>query len=244
MSSYQAPHSRQSSLDTDSAVPDRKRVEMKAEEATQDLHRKFQELQERNTALAKLLENALQDLRAIRLTNPGGASDAEENLNICLAKIQFVSVYLANPDIPVPQEEAVQAPQPTGESVQTPEKHSTVSISEEAKSQAQADADAASGEHPQATAKDLPPDTGRREPTKSSQRPSLIDSSFSFMLGEDRHRSSFVSSVADLPEQRRGIESISRIKKTPAETEARRERKESECEDVGFTLTKIQGGQG
>lgn len=192
--------------------------------------------------LAKMLDDALQTLRIIKVTNPEGASSAEENLNVCLAKIQFVSVYLANPDIPVPREEEVQVRNSTDEPVSTSSEQPLIRITEEIEDDARPRAE------PQPTiAGDTSGGRGRKT-SKSAQRPSLIDSSFSFMLGENRHRSSFVSSVADLPEQRRGSESTSEPKKKPkkkqAEPETHHERRGSGSEDGGFTLTSIQGGQG
>ena len=239
MNNYQSSHSRQSSLDTP-RLADRRSVEVKPGEGTHDLQRKVREIQERNMVLAKMLDDSLQTLRAIKLTNPESTGEAEENMNVSLAKIQFVSVYLSNPDIPIPKEEAPQTPKLASEITNPPEEQPSILITTDQTSATKGDATPRL--QSQGTTKDVSSDYRGREPTKSLQRPSLVDSSFSFMLGENRHRSSFVSSVADLPEQRRGSESRSRPEKKPAETKAHQERKESKSEDDGFSLTKIGGG--
>ncbi|KIW25154.1 hypothetical protein, variant [Cladophialophora immunda] len=242
MNHYQSSHPRHSSLDTPPLVsPEPRRSEGEAGDPSQNLNQKLEMLQERNVVLGQMLNDALESLRAIKLTAPEGAGEAEHDLNICLAKIQFVSVYLSNPDIPIPKEQKVRD---TKNSTKTtnPSAHKS--------------GEAVQGE--QDREDDTKPESRTTEPTqdpmvgkagggvtnKAVSRPSLMDSSFSFMLGENRHRSSFVSSVADLPEHRRESQSRTRPKKKAAETKTQQERKDSGSEDDGFTLTKIQGGQG
>ncbi|EXJ63681.1 hypothetical protein A1O7_00016 [Cladophialophora yegresii CBS 114405] len=235
VNNYQSAHSRQPSSDGPKlVVPERKRLEQKPqEEATRDLQHKFQRLQERNTVLAKMLDDALQSLREIKLANPAAAGDAEDNLNICLAKIQFVSVYLSDPDIPIPDEETAQAPKPPRDNLDSFEKQSAAP--------AQTEPGTKHEKHPEPGIQTQGPEQRGRETHVSPQRPSLMESSFSFMLGENRHRSSFVSSVADLPEDSRESESRSRPKKKAAEITPHAERKHSDSEKEGFSLNKIQG---
>lgn len=64
-------------------------------------------LEQRNINLAKLLEKAMEDLwiqqRELTKARPDSATDA---LSLAIAKIQFVQVYLENPTMPLPAEEA------------------------------------------------------------------------------------------------------------------------------------------
>ncbi|KAJ9608048.1 hypothetical protein H2200_007036 [Cladophialophora chaetospira] len=240
MNNYQAGHTRQTSIDTPHlAVASRTRVGPEAESA-QGLSQKLRGLQERNIVLAKMLDDALQSLRTIKLLNPEGTEDAEENLHICLAKIQFVSVYLSDPEIPIPTDEDLGAQRQSNEQPRAAQEPPTSPVQPVTKPDTKTDVKLPA-ETQETSAKRT--DEGRgRETHKPAQRPSLMDSSFSFMLGENRHRSSFVSSVADLPEQRRESDSKPRPKKKAAESKAHQERKASESEDDGFTLTNIQGG--
>ncbi|KIW16488.1 hypothetical protein PV08_06543 [Exophiala spinifera] len=227
MNNYQTSHSRQTSRDTPDAGKS---------DSAQFLQQRLNELQERNHLLSKMLEDAVDSLRTVKLTTKEGVDEAEHNLNISLAKIQFVSVYLADPEIPIPKGEstadvevdhqldektataapAAQATALTGNLVR-PKNHEAGKVA----------AEVGSGLQP------------------APARPSLMDSSFSFMLGENRHRSSFVSSVAALPEQERGND-LKSGQKMAAEDEKRQQdgsRKGSAVDDGGFTLAKIQGGR-
>ncbi|ETI27570.1 hypothetical protein G647_00019 [Cladophialophora carrionii CBS 160.54] len=238
VNNYQSAHSRQPSSDGPQlVVPERKRLEQKAQEdATRDLQQKLQRLQERNTVLAKMLDDALQSLRAIKLANPTAAGDAQDNMNICLAKIQFVSVYLSDSDIPIPNEETAQAPQPPRENPDSSEKQSAAPI--------QTKPDTKDEKHSETGIQTQEAEQRGRETHVTIQRPSLMESSFSFMLGENRHRSSFVSSVSDLPENSRESESRSRPRKKVAEIIPHPERKGSDSDKEGVSLNKIQGEQG
>lgn len=64
-------------------------------------------LEQRNINLAKLLEKATEDLwiqqRELTKERPDPATDA---LSLAIAKVQFVQVYLDNPTMPLPAEEA------------------------------------------------------------------------------------------------------------------------------------------
>jgi TBC1 domain family protein 5 len=236
VNNYQSAHSRQSSADgAQRFVPEHKRPELKAQdEATRDLQHRFRALEERNIVLAKMLDDALQSLRAIKLTNPAGAGDAEDNLNISLAKIQFISVYLSDSDIPIPNEETVKAPKPSREMPDSSEKQPAAPVQTEPSTKKEKGFETG--------IQALEAEKRGRDAHIPPQRPSLMDSSFSFMLGENRHRSSFVSSVADLPEHSRESESRSRPKKKALEAKPHPERKGSDSENDGFSLNKIQGG--
>ncbi|EXJ81259.1 hypothetical protein A1O3_07549 [Capronia epimyces CBS 606.96] len=229
MNHYQAPHSRTSSSDVT-------RFERP------DPQRRLQELQDRNLGLAKMLQGAIQSLRSIKLTNSDN-TEAEHSLNVSLARIQFVSMYLSHPEIPIPRDELDQESQGPIPVRQTATENSALPIPREPRGEASAEQPSiriaerpAEAHKPQVGASD------GKQTTKPALRPSLMDSSFSFMLGEGRHRSSFVSSVATLPEQRRDSESRSRSRQLTAETKIPQQRSDSENEDDGFTLANMKGG--
>jgi TBC1 domain family protein 5 len=216
----------------------------------------IQELQERNNVLAKMLGTALESLRELK----EGAIDDKERVNdesfdIILAKLQFVQVYLADPDIPIPTEvpEGVGnhgkdqvKKKVSGEVTPVTDKlswskeltNSTRATSEERRPavrlhevmparKTNSNLDGKAIPHT-----DLPP--------TRQQRPSLAESSFSFMLGEGRHRSSFVSSVSAPPEQRRGSDPKSKPKQ-PVVGDREIAAKGTESEDDGFTMSSLRG---
>ncbi|KIV81207.1 hypothetical protein PV11_08639 [Exophiala sideris] len=235
MNSYQTSQARQAikdPLDTG-----------KAEETTQTLQRKLQQLQERNSLLAKLLEDAVGSLRSVKLTGKEDADEAENNLNISLAKIQFVSVYLSDPEIPIPREEPGQPSKDDVMVEDSPEGQPEASAEPEAQQQGTMVTIPVRTTKP--SSKDEASTTSEKDDgdiKKGPARPSLMDASFSFMLGENRHRSSFVSSAGPLPEQRRDSLSRGGPKQTLADGKTQQARNSARGEDDSFTLTRLQGG--
>lgn len=256
MNNYQTSHSRQPS--TDVLYGERKSLDGRAEEIRQVAQHKIEELETRNKLLATMLDDALQSLRTTKLASSETPEDADQSFNMSLARIQFVSVYLNNSDIPIPPEvltEERTVPRASGETSTTqvetsksenstpptePSSHSTESqpTVEVEKVDQQPTSSAAP------VIKKLVKGDDDDAPAAHKSRPSLMDSSFSFMLGENRHRSSFVTSAAVLPEQRRESESKTRAAQlsNEAKTKAQQARRGSESEDDGFTLTKMRGG--
>jgi len=228
----------------------------RAEEIRQVAQRKIEELETRNKTLAKMLDDALQALRSTKLASSESPGDADQSFNMSLAKIQFVSVYLANNDIPIPPEIPISMPKEEKTlAIVTKEASVTqadTSRSEPATSSTQPSAHGVENvtteerkkEAPQAAPSPQPVSAGEGGGSSAGHksRPSLMDSSFSFMLGENRHRSSFVTSVAALPEQRRDSESKTRSAQLSNEAKTQQARRDSESEDDGFTLTKMRGG--
>lgn len=71
----------------------------------ENLRRRLSAFEKRNVALAKMIGDALEELRTQKqFLNPNQASATEESFNIALAKIQFVQVYLVDSEIPIPAE--------------------------------------------------------------------------------------------------------------------------------------------
>lgn len=232
-------------------VADRDKEDGTNQAASEHLLSRVHELEGRNKALAKMLDAALESLRSVKFSESTVKSTAEDAFNISLAKIQFVSVYLSDPEIPIPPEEPA---------VRTPTVPSILGKQDPGAVQDTLPVKTGTASKPSTAATvpttKLEPAPGRKlltqvtpqHETRRQPRPSLAESSFSFMLGEGRHRSSFVSAVADLPEQTRvektrEAETKSRSKVMAAEgkKEQRRERRGSESEDDGFTLSSLRG---
>ena len=224
-----------------------------SEARKETLLKRIHDLEERNKALAKMLDSALDSLRSVKFNEPEAKTATEDIFNISLAKIQFVSVYLSDPEIPIPFEDPsmnqVAEPERMQEQKTSPEKsQNEVSRGKQQPRGGSSETkEPATKLDPAPGPKHLTPVTPQQQPQRQL-RPSLAESSFSFMLGEGRHRSSFVSSAADLPEQRRveqvqEAETKSRPKQMAAESkkEQQREGRGSESHDDGFTMTSLQG---
>ncbi|RVX69998.1 hypothetical protein B0A52_06169 [Exophiala mesophila] len=251
MNNYQTTtHLRQHSSD----VPylGRRSNDSRLEDARQVSGGVMREMEQRNKALARMLDDSLESLRSSRLVNPESSGEAEQDFNLTLAKIQLVSVYLMNPDLPILTEDHADT---TDSPVKLSMDDATSSSNSHPATPSEANDVSATQKTlaPPAEIKVRPSETtyetattrenkGSQPKPQGSLRPSLQDASFSFMLGEDRHRSSFVSSVAQLPEQRRDSQSKGRTKQMLTE-ESQPGRRESDGEDDGFTLTKIRGGR-
>ena len=211
---------------------------------------RLQEVTARNKALSKMLDGALDDLRSNNVTNSESKEARDESFNLSLAKIQFVSVYLADPEIPIP------APDPTQHDLIEPADKMQVSQKPaaggngktkdpERNSVGTLEPSQPSTDH---AAKSSTPSPASKPTTPASLpvRPSLANSSFSFMLGENRHRSSFVSSVADLPEQRRDShsnETEAKPKQLLADQKKTKTKERRGSKDDGFTMSSMRASQ-
>lgn len=198
-----------------------------------ELNSRILALEERNKALAKMLQDAMDDLSQQAQNLEANKSETEANaLTLTIAKLQFVHVYLENSTMPLASEF----------NVERSNLHETAPV----------DANSGSGESekslshsgpanndlaPPVPPKNDPPNLSdasdasvsptrskpvRRRPptnlteTKSSDhpepsllspfqhpRPTLTQSSFSWMLGEDKTKDDFVSASPFSPEQTR-----------------------------------------
>ena len=78
---------------------------------TANLAARLHTLEQRNIALAKLLEKAMEDIRVQqREFTKEKAEGAADALSLAIAKIQFVQVYLENSTIPLPAEDQAKDP--------------------------------------------------------------------------------------------------------------------------------------
>lgn len=255
----QAAHSRQSSVDIYSGAGDDR---PQAGDELKRLEQRVKDLESRNRALARMLDGALDSLRASKTATGETAENAEETFNISLAKIQFVSVYLSDPEIPIPADDlTIKHEREVPESSQMETAPPAEQEPEGKGLQVPAHEAATTGDKPSPA---LSATTATRELSPSPQigttssspgiRPSLADSSFSFMLGESRHRSSFVTSASNLPEERRSSEPKEKPQKQLSAAEQRQKQRkevkgggdaaksEAQTEDDGFTLSSLRGG--
>lgn len=231
------------------------------------LEQQITKLEERNKVLAKMLENAQETLRKWKSQD----SHEEDVFNTALAKIQFVSAYLTDTDIPIPaftppnEQVAHEVTDKTSEPEDEINEARASDVDEAAKglqhktSQARVGASPASSKT-EATTQGLRvptaspmPRTSSPSPSRPAQaRPSLAESSFSFMLGENRHRSSFVRATP-LPEERRSSDaqrersrkdSIDQKSKQKPNVRDKKDRKgkgdKKDSDDDGFTMSTLQ----
>ena len=179
------------------------------------LTEKIRALEKRDIALAKMLEHAMEELwtqqKAFTKEEAETAADA---LSLAIAKVQFVQVYLENSNMPFPAadlaQEAIEATESatagedsTDQKANSHEpalKPNALDVKMTSKSEDgsldQSIIDSSSSSPPiKITAspkKAIIPDRPGPSPFHRP-RPSLAQSSFSWMLGEDQRRSSFVS---------------------------------------------------
>ncbi|OBW66289.1 MAG: Uncharacterized protein AUREO_036510 [Aureobasidium pullulans] len=161
-------------------------------------------LEQRNTALSKMLKKAIDDLWAYHETAIGGKAGEEESLNglsMAIAKVQFIQVYLDDATVPLSaEEEAIEAGKEDAIEVkevqpQIKEPTSAHIDNKPAVQEAEEPADANAVEeqpkdHVEPTQQHK--DAARANATKITDipldfhtpRPTLAQSSFSWMLGQ------------------------------------------------------------
>lgn len=220
-------------------------------DALDSLTARITTLETRNRLLAKMLGGALESLR----THKTGEK-SEDAFNISLAKIQFVQVYLDDPEIPIPPE-----------SPESEQKLATAEVYSQGTATRLQDELSKPGkdsptlepvkESPELQTTPVGKTTARKDLTLGNEdskpkqhlspRPSLAQSSFSWMLGQDRHRSSFVSSVSVAPEEeRRGsldVKPRGSSKHLFKDVKADEGRRGSDTEDDGFTMNNLHAAR-
>lgn len=208
----QVSHSRNTSVEVRSTTEDAANIS-----PLDDLADRLGKFEERNKALAKMLESAQESLRVWKSASSVSQENVqgEDAFNTALAKLQFVSVYLADSEIPVPPMSPTVEKKPPQSGIPRPAEsgqETAAARSQRAEPVEAAIAPAHRSEgfstpildpkSPSATPS-ITTRTSSSSPTRTTAtRPSLAESSFSFMLGDDRHRSSFVR-PKPLPEERR-----------------------------------------
>lgn len=205
-----------------------------ASDASSHLTARIRALEQRNQALAKMLQRAVEDLWAQQKSLYEESRSAADTLSLAVAKVQFVQVYLENSSMPFPAEHATSEETTTstasasaaqGETgKEAEERPRSVPEMSEGRPSHPADDQKANAAFSQNISK-LHSDKnvsirtqsadanlkGTRDHPKTDQpspssfhnpRPSLTHSSFSWMLGEDKRQSSFVS-ASPFPSEKR-----------------------------------------
>ncbi|TKA74040.1 hypothetical protein B0A49_02725 [Cryomyces minteri] len=183
---------------------------------------KITALEERNKSLAKMLEGAVAELwnhQKDSVSDKSAEDDAVKALSVAIARVQFVQVYLEDSSIPLPVDETrvehtrskaeastVEQGQQASLSFPTSELGAPHTSSTEASESSSRPLSIASTSAPQpnSPSKKPPPLPTTSASTSTSAdptgpypfhrpRPSLAQSSFSWMLGQDNRQTSFVS---------------------------------------------------
>lgn len=248
---YQGGHSRGPSLDIARESVSSNHID---DSISKTLLSRLEKLEQRNQALAKMLEDAQETLRKWKANNPQQHTQGEDAFNTALAKMQFVSVYLSDSDIPIPETSPVIDKKSSGQPVEKTEAAAVTIVN----SEPQQPTIKSTNHEP--TADEAPPDQHsqtlvRREKSQSpaskpSVRPSLAEPSFSFMLGDKPHRSSFVRS-SPMPEERRS--SVTQEKRARKDSNDHKPKpkgvhrdknpgntKQDDSSDDGFTMSTLQ----
>lgn len=190
--------------------------------ASAKLQTKINLLEQRNQALATILREALNDLGSQLANIKDLDSDTNSAVKQALVKAESVQVCLGDSSIPV---DPPLDPRVDGELNEPDESQETVTstvgkedgniVANESQSRtinpAKADTTgpkAASGTNSildaaSRTNSDRKKESARAIPSRSTVRPSMTDSGFSWMLGGGRNLSGFVSSTSPPPEQTR-----------------------------------------
>jgi TBC1 domain family member 5 len=234
------------------------------------MKRRLGMLEKRNKALARMLADALEELRLHKESSDAKeASVADSSFNTALAKMQFVQVYLADSEIQIPGEEGnsdwetpegqslvVGSTDPTSGFVTkttdafmvAPEHENAISdrpstpvTADAAKSRNRPNS---KGTEAAAVTQDRDNHIQKPKPSRLSSpqpRPPLAQSPLSWILGEGRHRSDFVSSSTPPPEHRRDSVPIARPKRLFGEGKDDEGDRTSDSGDDGFTLSSLHG---
>jgi len=190
--------------------------------STSEIASRIDFLEERNKALAKMLEDSLKSLWDHQKVAAEENSKVDvDALSLAVAKVQFVQVYLEDSAMPLPLPgeplhpptgpvRAKSAAQPTSAAVPGPVDDTiaaqpTSQVPEDLKV---ANPNVASSDGKSSAIRPTPePQASSAVTTQPSPfhhpRPSLAQSSFSWMLGEDQRRSSFVAASPFPPEMKR-----------------------------------------
>jgi TBC1 domain family member 5 len=197
-------------------------------------------LEDRNKALAKMLGNALENLRSGNASENSDTNKDSAKLLEAVARIQFVQVYLENSSIDIPPEETEDHLEKASE--HNPSESEKASIDSPSPKPTPSPAPSAQKREPptrKARTEDLSP---ALQPSPFHHpRPALTQSSFSWMLGEDRRQSSFVTSSLLAPDERRNSDTKGRPAHLFGDNKGEEGKKDEDVGDDGFTLESLKG---
>jgi TBC1 domain family protein 5 len=212
------------------------------------LEAKVKDLEERNRVLANTLGQAVNDIRSQVTKNEAPDLNIVEQ---ALTKVQSVQTTLetpySTPDAKLyssasekPQEEQHKTPtevEPTLLENAKPARSSLDSLASDS-TIAKSPVGSPSGQRHVLSAKPA----NSPKPLRHVMRPSLADSGFSWMLGEDRHLSSFVSPASVPPEQTRHDEA--KTKQNALFGNGDTQQKSPQAEPDGMALNSLRCGKG
>src|SRR6266536_2608883 len=201
-----------------------------------ELASRIKALEDRNKLLAKMLGNALESLRSEN-GNPESKLDSTKLME-AVARIQFVQVYLEDPSISIPPGEAEGHP----EKVAHPKASDTVKAPLQSSSPSPNPSPAPSVQ--KRATRPAPAEnasTSLQPSPFQHPRPGLGQSSYSWMLGEDRHQSSFVTSSLFTPDERRNSDTKGRPAHLFGDSKGEEVKKAVDSEDDGFTMDSLKG---
>jgi TBC1 domain family protein 5 len=186
--------------------------------SNENLSAKINALEDRNKELAKMLQDAMDDLSAqARIFEERKAEDDANALTLSIAKLHFVHVYLENSTLPLhPEAEENTQVLQQDEQPAHPTLGSDKAVIAESSQGLRARERSGSDQTTESPTRSKP--VRRRPPTALATaapeekvgtqqslfqrpRPALAESSFSWMLGDDRSKSNFVSASPLAPEQ-------------------------------------------
>ncbi|KAK2767443.1 hypothetical protein FQN54_003599 [Arachnomyces sp. PD_36] len=222
-------------------------------ENAHELNKRLQALEARNKALSKMLGDALNELRILNNTDEAPTAESQEASNLALARMQFVQVYLEDSSMPIPPEDYSHTSGRTSNEVSQPAndtpREKKKEIKEADKTPQVLNTDSPTDTptiQPPNNNESIPPPKSEPEPTSTTRqpsphkpRPSLADSSLSWMLGEDRHRHSFVSSASAPPEQSRHVDSKGRRDTTLFGDNRNDDGRKKSIEEDGLILSSL-----
>lgn len=215
-----------------------------------DLNKKIELLEDRNKMLAKMLGEALKDLHSHKEYSKN-AHDTKSNeaFEHALAMVESVQICLDNSSIPIASAEG------SWDTVNQSTYERTIAREEEGKDGAKQEKESltADVEATNAAAHTSAISVGSQSelaspaaqpvkptPRRPATRPPLAESEFSWMLGDNRQRSSFVSSASVPPEQSR--HSDTRAKQNPLFGDGKEEgKRKPSIEDDGLLLKSLGG---
>ena len=197
-----------------------------ASDNSTQLAERIRTLEQRNTALAKMLEYATEELWIQQKNFAKEAETTADALSLAIAKVQFVQVYLENSNMPFPSENPVQEATEVTDFIEDPANKPSTSteINTKPKSTLEQNSDGiqtTSKPEPEPPAQLISDSSSPAQPVMDTAtlekpampnrpgpspfhhpRPSLAQSSFSWMLGEDQRKSSFIS-ASPFPSEKR-----------------------------------------
>ena len=187
-----------------------------SDQTSVELLKKIEFLERRNKGLAELLDKAMKELWTSNKANKTEKDSTEDKLSLAIAKVQFVQVYLENSSMALPthaeteqkgskNEPSLNFTTPTRRTVSSQNADLAASEILTERLPPEDQASATKLPSPSLTSTNFIPKTPPSKPIVSPEslsneispsrqpRPALAQSPYSWMLGEDKPKSAFVS---------------------------------------------------